>query len=148
MKSLGHYAFNYGIHYSFTSITNVYSKLVKRQQYYHPKLLILYKVLVQSHLLKAQHGFDHQCVMVQKCKLILYSSRGQKHLIQINVNKRFIQLIDISKQQNNYDRLNYQHRWFTFTAAKLAFMKLMLHSYYSVAKFVDMSNFKLSLFCP
>jgi len=29
-------------------LTNVHSKLVKRQQYDHPKLLILYKVLVQS----------------------------------------------------------------------------------------------------
>jgi hypothetical protein len=95
--------------------------------------------------------------LIQNCKLVLSSSGGKKHLIQNNANKRFIQLIDKSNQQSNYGRLKYQHHWFTFTVAQLAFMKLMLHSYYTVVfflnfinpqLFVDMSNSKLSLFCP
>lgn len=32
-------------------LTNVHGKLIRRQNYDHPKLLILYKVLVQSQLL-------------------------------------------------------------------------------------------------
>lgn len=66
-RDLGHYGVLIPLITVFIMVsqdlTNVHSKLVKRQQYDHPKLLILYKVLVQSHLLKAQHGFDHQRMM-------------------------------------------------------------------------------------